>query len=337
MDKKVLEYFDNNIMKLLKNQHYNILNNMSIMILGSVGLEIDDKYSDLEAVIYLPQKIWKEHGALLQLNLNKCLIETNIWKSEGSIISVHPFSWMLDGQGEKVLNNSENILWEEISIESLFTIQNNKIYFDPQETLNKIRMATTSEKMPNSYFKKLLLVCLKDFIETSFFDLQKSIKRNKLIEANIHFGRAVENLLQIGFYVCKQYFPWRTHLTWAYSKLPLPISKLLTNFNLLSTTIDWENKINILEFIYNSYKEYIISNQIFPEIDLNKVDIHSNDSFNELIWAERLEAWTNPNWRDFIQDKEQKALKNGYSSDQFWIWSLWGDDAENLKSRKLEC
>jgi hypothetical protein len=88
------------------------------MILGSVALGIDDELSDMEAVIYLSQPIWKQYGAELQLDLNKCLSETNLWKQEGSIISVQPLSWLLGGQGEDIILTN-NVPWENISIESL--------------------------------------------------------------------------------------------------------------------------------------------------------------------------------------------------------------------------
>lgn len=324
MTKDVLEYFDSKIMPLLKNQYSSILKDMNILILGSVGLGIDDELSDMEAVIYLPQETWKQYGANLQLSLNKCVAETNLWTPEGSIICVHPFSWLLDGQGEKIICNSDPISWEEISIESLYTIQENLIYYDPQENLKKLRNMTASKKMPKNLYKKLLLLGLKDFVENSFYDLVLSIKRNKIVEAYIHLGRAIENLFRIGFYICHQYYPWRTHLHWAFRKLPLPLSQLSSKFDLLTTTTDWSEKVNILETIYNLYKEYIISNSIFPEIDLDKEDIYSHDLHNELIWAERLNAWDNPNWRGFINERSEKAVKNGYSSDQFWVWSLWG-------------
>jgi hypothetical protein len=45
--KKVTEYFDNVIMPLMQKQYPDIISEMSLMILGSVGLGIDDEFSDI--------------------------------------------------------------------------------------------------------------------------------------------------------------------------------------------------------------------------------------------------------------------------------------------------
>ena len=54
-----------------------------------------------------------------QINLDKCVLETNLWQQSGSIISVLPLSFLLDGQGDKVLAGDE-ILWDKIKFDSLF-------------------------------------------------------------------------------------------------------------------------------------------------------------------------------------------------------------------------
>lgn len=68
---KVTDYFDNTIMPMIRNGHSEIYTEMSIMILGSVGLGIDDKFSDMEAAVYLDDPVWHKHGARLQLSLNE--------------------------------------------------------------------------------------------------------------------------------------------------------------------------------------------------------------------------------------------------------------------------
>ena len=67
---KITEYFDSFVMPLLRSQYGDILPNMSIMILGSVGLGNDDELSDLEVGIYLDDFDWKQFGREIQLSLN---------------------------------------------------------------------------------------------------------------------------------------------------------------------------------------------------------------------------------------------------------------------------
>jgi len=63
MSVKVIDYFDNVIIPMIHREHPQVYADMSIMILGSVGLGIDDKFSDMEAAIYLDDATWHKHGA----------------------------------------------------------------------------------------------------------------------------------------------------------------------------------------------------------------------------------------------------------------------------------
>ena len=97
MEKSAISYFDRQILPVLKRDWATLLPEMSIQILGSVGLGIDDERSDLEAVIYLPEALWRREGAGLQLAMDRCLRQYNPWQRAGSILSVQPIGWALDG------------------------------------------------------------------------------------------------------------------------------------------------------------------------------------------------------------------------------------------------
>lgn len=321
MNRNVIDYFDSMIMPLIQDKHNNILKDANIMILGSVGLGIDDGFSDMEAVIYLPQQIWRKYGGKLQLDLNKKISETNLWKKEGSIICVHPLSWLLDGNGEKIMSNVENIPWNDISFESLFTIQENLIYYDSNDNLNKIKKITAESEMPEYIWKKEIIIRLKDTLEC-LNELYQFKNRNKYDEAQIPLGKIIEYFFQMGFLICHRYYPWRTHYSWAFKKLPQSFSKLCSDINLLSSTTEWKIKIEMIEKIIYEYKNNIAIKNIIPEIDIRKKEL-----VEELIWAERLESWNNPNWKEFINKRIEKAIIEGYAEDQFWIWSLWGLDS----------
>lgn len=109
MSKNAVNYFENIIIPLIQANYPNIISDMDIMILGSVGLGIDDEISDIEASIYLDDVIWNNQGKQLQLLLNDSLAKTNKWKREGSILCVHPVSWLLDGSANKFLSNNDNL------------------------------------------------------------------------------------------------------------------------------------------------------------------------------------------------------------------------------------
>jgi hypothetical protein len=318
MSQNALEYFENTIMPMIEENYAEMVFDMDIMILGSVGLGIDDDISDIEVAIYLDDKLWKSRGKQLQLLLNDCLTKTNRWKKEGSIICVHPVSWLLDGNAEKFLIDTDELPWEKVSFETLFVMQENTILYNSRGILSRLREITSVSKYPEHLWKKFLIIKLKELILEDFFELNKSVQRNHLAEANIIFGNVIQGIYHIAFLISHQYYPWRTHLHWAFENLPVSKSERGFKINLLLATNDWNERVNIINSIIDYYRNYIKTNNLIPEIEILSTDLEQ-----ELIWAERLSAWNTPNWRNYIEQRKKAALDNGYSSDQFWVWSLW--------------
>ena len=321
MTKNIARYFDERIMPLIRSRHRDIVSEASIMILGSVGLHIDDAFSDMEAVLYLPDPIWKQNG-VLQIELEEVLKETNPWKQEGmvngSIISVHPLSWMLEYQGEKILA-SGCVNWGKLSFEALFTIQENVIYYDPEDRLGRLRRLTAAEKMPDIFWKKAIYNKLKDFVENGVRAIQISVNRHLFSTANIQFGHTVQTLYELGFLICHQYYPYLKHLRLAFGRLPEPISELNAYFDMLSATSDWCKRLTMLETIYEAYKTFVVSKSIFPEMDFDRIDLHDMRIHTDLGHAGWFKAWENPDWRGSLNALKEKTVQLGYAPDMWWI------------------
>jgi len=86
---------------------------------------------------------------MLQINLDKCVLDTNLWKQDGSIICVHPLSWLLDGKGEEILVTSI-VPWEELlfdSLNGLFVLHNQPVWHDPQDRIGRLRKLTAPSEM----------------------------------------------------------------------------------------------------------------------------------------------------------------------------------------------
>ena len=311
MTEKSINYFNNIIMPFIREKHSDILHEMSFQIEGSVGLGIDDEFSDVEAAIWLPDDIWKQNG-MLQINLDKCLLETNLWQQGGSGIQVYPLSWILDGKGKKILE-SGNVPWKKIPFDALyglFNLHNQPVWHDPQDRIGRLREMTAPEKMPDILWKKGLLTKIKAFVSDGMQEIHKCIDRKHFLDAHIPLGDAVKALLEIGFMVCRQYYPYRKHLSWAVGRLSSPISDLSSHFDLLSVAVDWQERFSIMETIYNFYRDYIISNNLLPELDFSRVDLiemplHDNE-FNIAKWI-----LDNPNWRAEQDALMEKTLKLG--------------------------
>ena len=325
MKENSISYFNNIIMPLIHQKHPDVFNEMSFVIMGSVGLGIDDELSDMEAAIYLPDEIWK-HNGLLQITLNKCLADTNLWQPNGSIISVYPLSWMLDGQGEKLLDANTGVPWQEMSIDSmfgLFVLHNQPVWHDPQDRLGKLIRKTTPEKMPEIFWKKALLTKLDNFVRDGMQEIKKCVERKNFLDAYVPFGDAVKALQEIGFILCRKYYPFRKHLSWAFSRLPLPIVEYKLYFDQLSAAASWQERLDLMETIYNAYKDYIIANLILPELDFNRVDLNEMP-LQENEFDNCKNILDNPNWLSELAAKKENAVKLGYEPGDYWVVDWWG-------------
>jgi hypothetical protein len=321
MKEKSINYFNNVIMAMIREKYPDILDEMSFMVIGSVGLGTDDEFSDVEAGIHLPDDIWKARGGYLQIDLDKCLRETNLWQQPCSIIPVKPLSWLFDWKGEKMLADGI-VPWEEIDFESLFDFYvGNVIWHDPQDRYGRLRRMLAPENMPDILWKKALIDKLNDFVSGGMQEVHRCVDRKHYLDAYIPLGEAVKGLLETGFMVCRQYYPFRKHLSWAFNRLPSPISDLRSQFDLLSAVTDWQERLTIMETIYNFYRDYIISNSLLPELDFNRVDLremplHENEFHNAKSLLD------NPNYLNELAAKKEKAVSLGYDASA-WGWVEW--------------
>jgi hypothetical protein len=174
---------------------------------------------------------------------------------------------------------------------------------------------TAPEKMPEILWKKVLLSKINNFVSDGMQEINKCVNRKHFTDAYIPLGDAVKALFEIGFAVCRQYYPYRKHLRWAFGRLPAPISDLSSQFDLLSAAENWQDKLNIMETIFCEYRSYIISHSLLPEMDFNRIDLcemplHDNEFY---IVKNILD---NPNWRaeqDAIMEKTLKLGLEQYS------------------------
>ncbi len=312
-------YFDETVIPRITTEYSDLSSEISIIVLGSVGLGIADELSDLEAAVYMDDALWNRRGGQLQLSLNKCLQETCPYRKKGSVLCVWPLSWLLGGHAKEFLDGVDSAPWEEVTVEDLFTIQNNLVVWDPRNLVRSLREASSPERMPERLWKKRLILNLKRLIWEDLGELRSCVTRGRIAEAHILFGFVLESLLHTAFLITKHYYPWRTHLWWMFEQLPSPVPEVLPHVDAALHSPNWEEKVAAIERTTSIYRQHISEVRILPEID-----ILSHDLNEELVWAERLKAWENPNWRDWIVRCKEEAVSSGYPDQEFWVWSLWG-------------
>jgi hypothetical protein len=321
MIKNASVFFNQVILPEIKTSGF-LVENMSVMILGSVGLGIDDEYSDFEAGVFLDDPIWKKNGASLQLALNRVLEMNNPWQKRGSVFSVQPLSWLLDGQAIPLLNairldNKKQLdeIVNNISIETLFIMQNNIICHDPKNLLSNMRDNLKSSNMQMSYWSQKLIIAIHNLLE-DLSEFKRTVIRNSYHESSIIYGCLLEKFYHVVFLCLGEYYPWRTHLNWAFAKIQT--NEFSQELNSMVDALDWKIKVekadNLLEIILN----YISSKQLLPMIN-----VHADDLVEEFNWAERLKAWENPYWKERNDILRRKAKDAGFDGSDFWVWSLW--------------
>ena len=314
MKKDVTAYFEETVIPVIWDRHPDVASAMAIQIRGSYGLDIADEYSDLDAILWLDDPIWKEKGGKVQLTLENDFPRfgrTDILSEHGHAeVNVWPLSWL--GDRRLFLNDTSDMPWEQVPFEDLFEIQRNLILRDPQNLFRRLKEATQPDNFPEALCKKRLIQKLKK-LDDNITEYRQVIRRGRIMEATIINGRLVQDILHIGFLIVRQYWPWPTHLHWAFSKLPSPAPELLPYLETLSGSANHDEKLSSVL----KAREICVS----TILDLGEL---STEILDDLVWAERLEAWSKENWHDWVEDCQKKAKAAGHKAKDFWIWSLWG-------------
>jgi len=310
MQQDIKTYFEQTVIPLIAEKYPKVTCEMSIWVPGSFGLGVADEFSDLDAVIYLDDPLWKTHGGQIQLMLEH--YPQKFAKTVGhSEVCIHPLSWLLKGYLKEFLENKADLPWEKVTFEELYELQENLVLRDPHNIFRRLRDATAPERFPGWLWKKLLILKLRE-LDDDFVEYQQVVRRGRMLEAQIILGSVLEDLLHLAFIINKKYYPCRTHLQWAFAKLPATASRVAPDIEVVISSPDWNKKLVSIKAIKDIYIEYIKEKKILsPEI------------LEDLLWAERCKAWSNPHWCDRITKCEQKAKEAGYDSSDSWIWSLW--------------
>ena len=202
--------------------------------------------------------------------------------------------------------------WEQVPFEDLFEIQRNLILRDPQGLFRRLKDATRPDNFPETLWKKRLIQNMKK-LDDDIMEYCQVIRRDRRMEAAIFNGRLVQDILHLGFLIGRQYYPWATHLHWAFSKLPAPASEVSSHLETLSGSAGHDEKLSAVQKAREIYSSTILTRGLL-----------SAEILDNLVWAERLKAWSKENWRDWIENCQKKAEAAGHQAKDFWIWSLWG-------------
>jgi hypothetical protein len=319
-----MQYFEQVILPLIAERHREIASELSIQVLGSCGLGIADEFSDLDSVIWLDDPLWQAHGGSLQLALEllpqKCAptdLHPGHYHPE---VCVWPLSWL--GKRRLFLEEDAERPWEEVTFEQFFGLQRNLVLRDPHGIFRRLREATAPDQFPERLWRKRLIQELKKLGE-DLVELRQTVTRTRILEANIVLGRVLEDLLHLGFIINRRYYPWTTHLRWAFETLPEPAPAILKQLDVVASSPNWNERLAAAELVRGIYGSCIEERRIL-----------ASEILDNLLWAERLEAWSRPDWAEDLARCRDAAKKAGVDPAHGWIWSLWGSSSGKLRAER---
>jgi hypothetical protein len=321
MTRDIETYIEETIFPLIADKHPDLAPEVSIQILGSYGLGIADEFSDLEVALWLQDPLWQARGGQLQLTLlhdaprfadTPDHLELCVW----------PLSWL--GPRKDFLETRAEPPWEQVSIEEFYELQEALVVRDPGGIFARLRSATAPQRLPDWLWKKLLITELARLVVEDLCEFRQAVKRHHTLEGHVLLGCVLQDLLRIGFILNKRYYPWRTYLRWAFEKLPLVAPAALAHLDTATSSPDWEDRLAAVDAVRDLYCEHIQRHDLLPGINMSTPRL-----IEELTWAQRLEAWSNPNWRERIGRYRARAIAAGREPGDFWVWSLWRCAAES--------
>jgi hypothetical protein len=319
-------YFEELVIPLVAERHPEVASEMIIQVTGSAGLGFYDQWSDLDAFIFLPHDLWREHGGQLQLTLVhslpsysprsvphcECPGDPFSWPVWGHPeINVHPWSELLCGRAEDVLDGKAEVPWEEVGIEELFGLQEYPVLRDPRGVLARLREVTAPQRYPECLWRKRLIEELAA-LKGEPWDLEKAALRQRALEAEMILGPMLSGLFHIGFLISRQYYPWRKYLLPYFRKLPGAVLDAVPEFEVVGSDADWPSKAAAISRVI-----HMLTGQMM------ETGILTAEMLEYLFDARGGRAWVNPDWRSASDAGRIKAKAAGYDWLDGWIWNWW--------------
>ena len=323
---EIAAYFDDSVLPLIARKHPEVISELSIRVEGSVGLALDDELSDMEAMIFLPNDLWRRHGAELQLTLIHCLEpfsprsrphcecpgDPYSWPVFGHPeINVHPRSELLGGEAEQVFAGDRDVPWQEVTIEELHQMQHCRILRDARQFLSRLREATAESGYPEQLWSKRLIHELAD-LKGEPWDFEKALSRGRTLEAQMILGSMLPAIIRIVYLVNRRFHPWRKYLMHFFEDLTFGPRELVDEIRIIQSESDRREWASAIDRTLRILTERILEDGILPD-----------NTLEYLFDAKNGRAWENPDWRVEADRNRKQAEDAGFDPLDGWIWGWW--------------
>ena len=326
MTEDIRTYFKDRVIPLVEREHPEAVPHVSIQLQGSAATGLNDEYSDMEAMLFLPKDVWKRCGGQLQLAMIHSLEpfapcsqpysespgDPFSWALLGHPeINVHPRNELLSGQAEEIVAGEKDVPWDDVTMEELHQMQHCPILQDAGGFLAQLQAAAAPQRYPEQLWVKRLIKLLVSLKGGG--DFEKCARRGRALEAQMGLGEILPGLLRAPFLLNKQYYPWPKWLFEELKALPIGPAELVGEFETIRTSDDWCEKSKAVSRIVRVLTELILASGMLTA-----------DMLECLFDANTDKAWENPDWREPSELRRKKAKEAGYDPRDEWIWGWWG-------------
>ncbi len=329
----IMNFIEKDVIGLLEKHFPQVASGMAVFV-NDYATGTSDLPHQCDAIIYLEDRLWATEGGKVQLLLETSL---SIWPETEGIdgtrhcvgVWVHPLSWLRELLSflQTRAEAGSDLPWEHIPMERFYNIQNATVIRDPGGVFAHLKNVTCAELYPGWLWDRHLISGLQELLE-NLRSCRRALASGREIEAGIMAADVIPQVLRLGFIIHRQYYPDHPHLRWAFEQLPDPAGKVLEQVDAAVTSGDVVGRLNALRRVEDIYLEYVSENNLLPTVELKSPDMGLGDLdaweqlHQELLWAARCKAWSNPRWRDWITNCQNQAAEEGHPQ-QWWIWSLW--------------
>ena len=329
----IRRFLEREAIPLIEAHHPDVASEMSVVV-NDYATGAGDLPHDPDVVIYLEDLTWADKGGHVQL-----LLETSLdaWQETEGVdggrhcvgVWVHPLSWLreLGRFLETRAEASTELPWEVVTIERFYEVQHAPVLRDPQGVFAHLKHATRPELCPSWLWDKRLLVALYELVE-NLRSGQRAVVEGRGIEGGVMLGALIPDALRLGFLVHRRYYPGHPHLRWAFEQLPAPAGTVLPHLDAAAAAADPAERLAALRTVRDLYVAHVADSGLLPTLNIKSPSMGLGnlgaweELHQELLWAHRCKAWSNPKWRDWIVRCQEQAREDG-RPEHWWIWSLW--------------
>jgi len=233
-DLDVRAWIVDTVIPLIEREFPDLAAEMSIVVCGSFAYGYYDQYSDLDAILVLPDDTPTEQAIALQARLAPLRFSPDYGHHE---VGLRAFGHLLHGHANDFVQPGSSPPWEKVGVGSLYDVATGLVIHDGQRRFAALHEGAAPTEFPERLWRKLLIWNLRKIGPFPTPD----IPRGLTLEIRLRLASAVRSALQVGCILNRSYYPYHKRLRHTFARLPLLVHEVLPHIDRLSAfDSDWQ-------------------------------------------------------------------------------------------------